>query len=81
MLKYCHRVVRMREVLQNGMSFANERKFLRCLYASAIIFCAFALIVIGLSKNFWEIFLCLFLRVFFVRLYWTDNLKTEKLPI
>ncbi len=50
----------MRKVLQNGMSFANERVFLRCLYASAIIFCVLAIILSVSLKLFWEIFLCLF---------------------
>jgi len=34
-----NRVAKMRKVLQNGMSFANERLFLRYLCASAIINC------------------------------------------
>lgn len=43
----------MRKVLQNGMSFANEREFsLRCLCASAIIYTAFRGNRIGLAKIF-----------------------------
>ena len=41
-----HRVAKMRQVLQNGMSFANEREFLRCLCASAIMIC------LSISNNF-----------------------------
>ena len=60
MLLSAHRVAKMRQVLQNGMSFANERKFLRCLCASAIMICfLLKAIVLSVSLNlFWEIFLC-----------------------
>lgn len=55
----------MRQVLQNGMSFANERFNLRYLYASAIIFAQkkSALILSVSLKLFWEIFLCQILRI------------------
>ncbi len=46
-----HRVAKMRQVLQNGMSFANEREFLRCLCASAIMICFFIAIILSVSLN------------------------------
>ena len=54
------RVVKARKVLQNGMSFANEREtcgvFTRPLLFSALFFGAR---VLSVSLNlFWEIFLC-----------------------
>ncbi len=62
------------------MSFANERIFLRCLYASAIIFCALALIVIGLSKKFLGDF---FMQKLLKKLFFTELLdrtsKTQKI--
>ncbi len=65
MLQYFYRVVKTREVLQNGMSFANEKvNALRCFYASAIFLISKGLLVnyIGLSILLWEIFLMNFLK-------------------